>query len=150
MKVIIMPENNGNELQTIQTEIINFIADICGINNIGLPSGTEDTSICFDGGRCKKRYMDGSELSETDLRIIKKSGDQFKAAESIWNICNTVSGVHTHDISEKNKRNVYFISVKEPPSLISEQDNRTWVYSCKISVRCYSAIKNRKGSIKLK
>lgn len=129
-----MPALNHQERHTVQTEIIELIADIAGIEKIGPDNGRSGTSVLFAGGKCSKKYLDGSEMSEMKLKISCISKDQKEAVGTLYGICNILTAADLRGCSKEKDWRICFISVNEMPSFVKKDDGGSWHYSCTAAV----------------
>ncbi len=125
-----------NDIAAIQTEIIGILADAAGIGRIGLPGPENGSAIAFSGGKIYKRYMDGSLLYETELRVTVKDQDQFSASCRAFEICGKLDGIGSLTLSSGRILPVS-VSAISMPRLESADEKNICVYSCRFSVKYF-------------
>lgn len=135
--------NEGAEKMTAQTEIIDAVSELAGINNIGLLSPAHDYAVQFAGGTTKKRYLDGSGIKIMRLLVLAKSKDQLQLSDSINGICGTLEKVRRH---KGNGWEIRRIEVGTPPAPKGyNESGGEWIYSCVLSVEYYYNEKEKKN-----
>ena len=128
---------------TVQTEIINAVSELAGIDSIGRLSPAVDCTVQFAGGTHKKRYLDGSGVNIMRLLVLAKSKNQMQLSDDINEICSVLEKVRRH---KGNGWEIRRIEVGSPPAPKGyNESGGEWVYSCVLSVEYYYNEKEKKN-----
>lgn len=133
--------------QTVQSEIIEAIAEIAGIDSIGLLSPADGNAVSFAGGKDSRQYLDGSAFQTIDLQLRGKGRDQRRAADDLFRICEKLTRIKPGDFPKTDDWEIRRITVKNLPALREQSGDGTWFYECIISADYY--YKLRKDGKKL-
>ena len=128
---------------TVQTEIINAVSELAGIDSIGRLSPAVDCAVQFAGGTNKKRYLDGSGVNIMRLLVLAKSKNQMQLSDDINEICGVLEKVRRY---KGNGWEIRRIDVGTPPAPKAySESGGEWVYSCILSVEYYYNEKEKKN-----
>ena len=128
---------------TVQTEIINAVSELAGIDSIGRLSPVVDCAVQFAGGTHKKRYLDGSGVNIMRLLVLAKSKNQMQLSDDINEICGVLEKVRRY---KGNGWEIRRIEVGTPPAPKAySESGGEWVYSCILSVEYYYNEKEKKN-----
>lgn len=133
----IMSEQTFQNIQNVQTEIMDIVSEAAGIPAISLLSPAFDYAMTFAGGKQTKKFLDISGLYKMNVRIFGKGTDQLSVAERLCGICNFLTYRDCRKFRKTDSWEIRRITLEESPSLTGQEENGEWFYSCMISITYY-------------